>query len=72
MVNKEPSCFVKVESQVSHVLCFVQVQHYLDFACCAAIPNCGTNKEFALHLLYLCRGDIKVSIKSLTFVVVLM
>ena len=34
---------------------------YQDFACCAAIPGNGTNKEFALHLLYLCQGDIKVS-----------
>ena len=39
------------------------IQHYLDFACCASIPGNGTNKEYALHLLQLCKGNIKVSFR---------
>ena len=37
-----------------------EVQQYQDFACCASIPGNGTNKEYALHLLAICRGDVKV------------
>jgi len=36
-----------------------EVQYYQDFACCAAVPGNGTNKEYALHLLHLARGNIK-------------
>ena len=38
----------------------IAVQYYQDFACCAAIPGNGTNKEYALHLLYICKGNVKV------------
>ena len=43
----------------------VAVLFYQDFACCAAIPGNGTNKEFALHLLHLCNGDVKVTLSTL-------
>lgn len=33
---------------------------YMDFACCAAVPGGGRNKEYALHLLHLCKGNIQV------------
>ena len=39
-----------------------EIQHYQDFACCASIPGNGTNKEYALHLLHLCKGNVKVRI----------
>ncbi|XP_039282928.1 mucin-5AC [Nilaparvata lugens] len=35
-----------------------EVEMYLDFACCAAVPGGGRNKEYALHLLHLCNGNI--------------
>lgn len=34
---------------------------YLDFACCAAVPGGGRNKEYAMHLLQMCSGNIHVS-----------
>lgn len=37
------------------------VNMFLDFACCAAIPGGGRNKEYALHVLQLCEGKIHVS-----------
>lgn len=39
---------------------FSTVQYYQDFACCAAVPGNGANKEYALHLLQITGGDIKV------------
>lgn len=36
------------------------VDMYLDFACCAAVPGGGRNKEYAMHLLNLCGGSIHV------------
>lgn len=42
-------------------LCVFIVQYYQDFACCAAVPGNGTNKEYALHLLKIAKGDIKVN-----------
>lgn len=39
---------------------FVPVDMYLDFACCAAVPGGGRNKEYAMHLLHLCGGNIHV------------
>ncbi|CAH1185966.1 unnamed protein product [Phyllotreta striolata] len=35
-----------------------EVDMYLDFACCAAVPGGGRNKEYAMHLLHLCGGNI--------------
>ena len=40
------------------------MQYYQDFACCAAVPGNGLNKEYALHLLQLSNGDIKVRATS--------
>ncbi|KAG8227229.1 hypothetical protein J437_LFUL008193 [Ladona fulva] len=31
---------------------------FLEFACCAAVPGGGRNKEYALHLLQMCHGNI--------------
>ena len=42
----------------------VAVEMYLEFACCAAVPGGGHNKEYALHLLHMCHGNIHVSINS--------
>lgn len=39
------------------------VDKYLEFACCSAVPGGGANKEYALHLLTLSKGNIKVSLK---------
>lgn len=36
------------------------VEMYLQFACCAAVPGGGRNKEYALHLLHMCKGNIRV------------
>lgn len=42
----------------------VVVEMYLEFACCAAVPGGGRNKEYALHLLHMCHGNIHVSYHS--------
>lgn len=39
----------------------ILVDMYLDFACCAAVPGGGRNKEYAMHLLHMCSGNIHVS-----------
>ncbi|XP_035704519.1 mucin-5AC isoform X3 [Folsomia candida] len=42
--------------------CFKEdVEKYLEFACCSAIPGGGRNIEYALHILNLCNGDINVA-----------
>lgn len=40
---------------------------YLQFACCASVPGGGRNKEYALHLLHMCRGNIRVIKFLITF-----
>ncbi|XP_017769279.1 PREDICTED: uncharacterized protein LOC108557319 isoform X2 [Nicrophorus vespilloides] len=35
-----------------------EVDMYLDFACCAAVPGGGRNHEYAIHLLHMCAGNI--------------
>jgi len=32
----------------------------MEFACCAAVRGSGANKEYAHHVLNLCRGNVKV------------
>lgn len=44
------------------IVALVTVDMYLEFACCAAVPGGGRNKEYALHLLHLCHGNIHVSL----------
>lgn len=39
-----------------------ELDMYLQFACCAAVPGGGRNKEYALHLLHMCNGNIRVSL----------
>ena len=41
--------------------CFISVDKYLEFACCSAVPGGGRNKEYAMHLLSHCKGNISVS-----------
>ncbi|KAK7502754.1 hypothetical protein BaRGS_00006004 [Batillaria attramentaria] len=41
------------------------VQSYQDFACCAAVRGNGSNVEYALHLLYLAKGDIQTAMLML-------
>ena len=41
------------------------VQNYQDFACCAAVKGNGSNVEYALHLLYLAKGDIQTAMLML-------
>ncbi|KAI5746256.1 hypothetical protein M8J77_001604 [Diaphorina citri] len=43
---------------ISKVTSNSEVDMYLEFACCAAVPGGGRNKEYALHLLHLCNGNI--------------
>ncbi|CAH1983323.1 unnamed protein product [Acanthoscelides obtectus] len=35
-----------------------EVDMYLEFACCAAVPGGGRNKEYAMQLLFMCGGNI--------------
>ncbi|KAG8190118.1 hypothetical protein JTE90_026688 [Oedothorax gibbosus] len=42
-----------------------EVELYLDLSCCALVPGGGRNKEYALHLLQICKGNIKDAIMSL-------
>jgi hypothetical protein len=42
----------------------IAVEMYLEFACCAAVPGGGRNKEYALHLLHMCHGNIHVSVSA--------
>lgn len=39
---------------------------YLDFACCAAVPGGGRNREYAMHLLHMYGGNIHVSANIIT------
>ncbi|XP_076667271.1 uncharacterized protein LOC143368432 isoform X3 [Andrena cerasifolii] len=43
---------------INNVLTDNELEMYLQFACCAAVPGGGRNKEYALHLLHMCRGNI--------------
>lgn len=37
-----------------------EIDMYLEFSCCAAVPGGGRNKEYALHLLHMCHYNIHV------------
>lgn len=54
------------ENLNSHIIVgdSIAVEMYLEFACCAAVPGGGRNKEYALHLLHMCHGNIHVSINA--------
>lgn len=39
---------------------FLLVDAYLGFACSAGVYGGGRNVEYALHLLYMQKGDVKV------------
>ncbi|XP_015926760.1 zinc finger protein 541 [Parasteatoda tepidariorum] len=42
-----------------------EVEMYLELSCSAVVPGGGRNKEYALHLLQMCKGKIKDAILSL-------
>ncbi|XP_063991092.1 mucin-12 isoform X2 [Diachasmimorpha longicaudata] len=42
-----------------------EVDMYLQFACCASVPGGGRNKEYALHLLHMCKGNIREAMLKL-------
>uniref|UniRef100_A0A8D8YZU9 Transcriptional-regulating factor 1 n=2 Tax=Cacopsylla melanoneura TaxID=428564 RepID=A0A8D8YZU9_9HEMI len=50
---------------ISKVTSDSEVDMYLEFACCAAVPGGGRNKEYALHLLHLCNGNIHTAMLRL-------
>lgn len=54
--------FTKLENETYISIIKFLVDMYLDFACCAAVPGGGRNKEYALHLLHMCGGNIHVCI----------
>ncbi|KAH6923583.1 hypothetical protein HPB50_002405 [Hyalomma asiaticum] len=39
----------------------LDVENYLEFACCAAVPGGGRNREYAFHVLALCQGNLQAS-----------
>ena len=41
------------------------IESYLELSCCACIPGSGRNKEYAMHLLYINKGDIHNAIVKL-------
>ncbi|XP_048504892.1 mucin-4 isoform X8 [Athalia rosae] len=43
---------------INNNLTDTEMDMYLQFACCAAVPGGGRNKEYALHLLHMCKGNI--------------
>jgi len=43
----------------------------MDFACCAAVPGGGRNKEYALHLLHLCKGNVQVRFNHFFFFIII-
>ncbi|XP_026824869.1 uncharacterized protein LOC105280652 isoform X2 [Ooceraea biroi] len=43
---------------INNTLTSTELEMYLQFACCAAVPGGGRNKEYALHLLHMCKGNI--------------
>lgn len=40
----------------------ISVESYLDMACSVAVLGGGSNKEYALHILHRCNGNVKVTI----------
>jgi hypothetical protein len=42
-----------------------EIESYLDLSCCACVRGSGRNKEYALHLLNLSKGDIHDAIVKL-------
>lgn len=57
---------IQLETNCANLI-FLLVDMYLDFACCAAVPGGGRNREYAMHLLHLCGGNIHVSHYLITY-----
>ena len=47
---------------VSFLYVQISVESYLDMACSVAVLGGGSNKEYALHILHRCNGNVKVTI----------
>uniref|UniRef100_A0A1B6CCX3 Protein krueppel n=1 Tax=Clastoptera arizonana TaxID=38151 RepID=A0A1B6CCX3_9HEMI len=61
-IDREPSFeHLLWDPGISKLTSENEVDMYLEFACCAAVPGGGRNKEYALHLLHLCHGNIHVN-----------
>lgn len=41
------------------------LESYLELSCCACVPGSGRNKEYAMHLLNITKGDIQDAIVKL-------
>ncbi|XP_066597928.1 zinc finger protein 541-like isoform X2 [Prorops nasuta] len=50
---------------INNVLTKTELEMYLQFACCAAVPGGGRNKEYALHVLNMCKGNIHAAMLNL-------
>ncbi|XP_011496215.1 PREDICTED: uncharacterized protein LOC105360899 [Ceratosolen solmsi marchali] len=50
---------------IDSALTETELEMYLQFACCAAVPGGGRNKEYALHLLHMCMGNIRKAMLKL-------
>nr|XP_024217845.1 uncharacterized protein LOC106689252 [Halyomorpha halys] len=53
------------DSSLNKIVSDYEIEKYLEFACCAAVPGGGRNKEHALHLLHICNGIIQDAILKL-------
>ncbi|KAJ8670358.1 hypothetical protein QAD02_001617 [Eretmocerus hayati] len=50
---------------IDSALTETELEMYLQFACCASVPGGGRNKEYALHLLHMCKGNIREAMLKL-------
>ncbi|KAL1110102.1 hypothetical protein AAG570_008179, partial [Ranatra chinensis] len=46
------------DTRINNIATETEIDMYLEFACCAAVPGGGRNKEYALHILHLCKGNV--------------
>ncbi|XP_014218337.2 uncharacterized protein LOC106646732 [Copidosoma floridanum] len=50
---------------IDSALTETELSMYLQFACCATVPAGGRNKEYALHLLHMCNGNVREAMLKL-------
>ncbi|XP_018899320.2 uncharacterized protein [Bemisia tabaci] len=50
---------------INEIISNKELDMFLEFACCACIQGGGRNKECALHILYLCHGNIQEAMLKL-------
>ncbi|XP_050443678.1 uncharacterized protein LOC126847469 isoform X2 [Adelges cooleyi] len=63
--DSPPSDYLLWDPFITDFVAEREVEMYMDFACCAAVPGGGRNKEYALHLLHLCRGNVQEAMLKL-------